>query len=691
MAKRRQVYFWQQMPFVRLILPLLIGIVVQFYLQFSLSTIVLSLVAATVLLLYLFFLPLTTFYKFRAWQGAIIHTFITVIGALLVYLQDVRHHPAYMGSQPHNILLATVNEPPVEKAKTYKAEIVVQATWQQDHWSSVTGKALAYFSKDQPPLSYGSTLLIGKPLEPIKNAGNPGSFNYQQYNAYQNIYHQVFLKATDYVVVPAAGGHLFQSWLFQIREKVIATLKRYISGHKQAGVAEALLIGYRNDLDKDLVQAYSNTGVVHIIAISGLHLGLIYASLLLLLRPFKKLYLFKWLKPIMLLTVLWVFTLLAGAAPSILRSAVMFSFIVVGETLSKKSSIYNTLAASAFVMLCINPFYLWDVGFLLSYSAVISIVMFSKHVYNWFYLTNKFLDFIWKLVSVTLSAQVLTAPIIFYFFHQFANLFLLSNCLVVPLSSVILFAELTLIVVSFAPIIATPIGIITNWLLGLMNNFIELVNQLPFAVYNGIQNSLTETVLLYLIIVSICYWLLYKHKVAFLFAATCSFAFVVVNAISTFKNYRQTKVVVYNIPQFTGIDFISGTDYAFAGDLALLQNPFLTNFHLKPARILYQVKAANNLNDFYITYPFMQFRNRRILLYNKPFRFTVEKPISVDLIILSHNPTVQIAQLLQSFKCNQFVFDGSNSAWRIEKWKTECDSMHVRYHNTSNGAFVLNL
>src|SRR5262245_60738277 len=169
------------------------------------------------------------------------------------------------------------------------------------------------------------------------------------------------------------------------RTKVLNILRANIKGEKELGLAEALLIGYKNDLDKTLVQSYSNTGVVHVIAISGLHLGLIYWLLSWLCKPLQRGRNFKWLRLILILTGLWLFGLLAGAQPSVIRSAVMFTCIALGQSLTRKSSTYNTLALSAFILLCINPYWLWDVGFQLLYAAVLSIVIFMQPIYNWFY------------------------------------------------------------------------------------------------------------------------------------------------------------------------------------------------------------------------------------------------------------------------------------------------------------------
>jgi competence protein ComEC len=155
----------------------------------------------------------------------------------------------------------------------------------------------------------------------------------------------------------------------------------------------------------------------------------------------------------------------------------------------------------------------------------ISIITFAKPVYNWFYIKNRILDFFWELTSGTIAAQILTIPIIFYSFHQFPNLFLITNFIIVPLSSIILFAEITLLIISFVPAAAKFIGFITSKVLAFMNGFIEWINSFPFAVYDGIQNNLAETILLYVFITGICYWLLNKKKVGLFIGLSAMLAF----------------------------------------------------------------------------------------------------------------------------------------------------------------------
>jgi competence protein ComEC len=680
------------MPFVRLIIPLIAGIILQWYLQFSLSSLIVFVVAVSLPLLAFSFLPLSLKYSLQWLQGVTITLFIAAIGCLLTYNKDISHHKDWLGKLYHDSIpvLATLQEPLVEKAKSYKAEATVEAIQSEGQWQKATGKILVYFNKDSipPPLKYGSQVLFLKPLQLIKNSGNPGSFDYKRYNAFQHIYHQVFLKKDEYTITTATNINPLKQWLINTRFSVINTLREYIITDREVGVAEALLIGYRDDLDKDLVQAYSNTGVVHIIAISGLHLGMIYGVLRWTFSFFKRKKLTRWVKPVVILAVLWIFTFIAGGVPSILRSAVMFTFIVLAETISRKSSIYNTLAASAFVMLCYNPFFLWDVGFQLSYAAVLSIIIFFKPFHSWFYIRNKSLNWFWELTAVTLAAQVLTTPIIFYHFHQFPLLFLITNFVVVPLSSFILFAELALLVASPLPVIANVISYVTTGLLRFMNNFIERLNQLPFAVYNGIQNTIFQTILLYIIIIFCCYWLLQKSKPALFTALLAGLLFISVESFQNIQREKQAKLIVYNVPKLQGVDFFEGKKYIFHGDTALMANGFLKSFHIQPCRTLHKVTPAEHLNELITGLPFMQFHDKKILLLDQNFSFESTQKIPVDLIIISKNPRVNISQLASVFNCPQYVFDGSNSFWRINKWKQDCDSLHLPHYSTPDkGAF----
>ena len=690
------MYFWKQTPLFRLLVPFIIGIIFQWYIGIGLFIQLVTALCSICLFVLISLLPQHKIYTWGWLKGIAIMGFLFVAGAFITYKNDIRTNALWVGNiyKYEGAVLATIQEPLVEKSKSYKALATIDAVYTNNKWITVNGNVLLYFKKDSlpPTLNYGAQIVFIKALQPITSPGNPGSFNYQRFNAFRDIYHQCFLQTADYQLTGLTIKNAFRQWLFTLQFSVINALKKYITEEREQGVAEALLIGYRDDLDKNLVQAYSNTGVVHIIAISGLHLGMIYGTLVWFFKLFKKRRWTWWVKPVVILLVIWIFSLVAGAAPSILRSAVMFTFILAGESLGKKLTIYNTLAASAFTLLCFNPFALWDVGFQLSYAAVLSIVLFMQPVYNWIYFRNKFLRGVWKLNAVTLSAQVLTVPIVCYHFHQFPNLFLLTNFIVVPLSSIILYTELFLLTFNtiFTPL-ATFFGVITEKLLWLMNTFIIKMNDLSFAVTDNIQVSIVQTLLLYGSIIAGSYWLMRKSTRARTIAMGFGFFFFVALSADLYKNAIKSKLIVYNIPQHTAIDFVEGSHYIFAGDTVLLQDGFLQNFHLKPSRVLHRMQPAH-IEDLAAAGPFYFYKNKTILLLDRPLRFAGNDKVKVDCIVISKSPNVKFAQLAGVFDCPLYVFDGSNSLWKIRQWKKVCDSLHLRHYSTQeNGAFIMNL
>ncbi len=532
----------------------------------------------------------------------------------------------------------------------------------------VQGKIILYFKKDSlvPPIVYGSQIIFKKALQEIKNSGNPGGFDYKRYSLFQGITHQVYLKPGDFSLLASTNKKWLHSFLDMTREKVLNILRTNIRGEKELGLAEALLIGYKDDLDKTLVQSYTNTGVVHIIAISGLHLGLIYWLLLLLLKPLQQRKYLKWIRPVIIILGLWLFSLLAGAQPSILRSAVMFTCIVLGENLSKKTSIYNTLALSAFILLVWNPYWLWDVGFQLSYSAVLSIIIFMQPIYKLFYIKNKLLDFFWKLNAVTIAAQILTLPVSIYHFHQFPTYFLLTNLVAVPLSSILVLGEIFLCIISFIPAVALFTGKALYWQIWLMNNYIEKIESLPFSLWDGLQINITQAIFLFLFITGISYWLFEKKKAGLKMGLIALFCFWGLRSFSFWQADRQQKIIVYNVPQHKAIDFINGRSYFFAGDTDLIKNDFATNFHLKPSRTIQRVVARSSLNNLVIDNNCISFGTKNILLLDCTFSLaSSDTKYIIDLLVVSKNPKLYNSRLTNTFIIKQNVIDGTVTAGKL--------------------------
>ncbi len=697
MLRPYSIPVWKTAPFIRLLLPFIAGIMLQWYLQFSLHFIIIATICFAIAFLLFRLFPFALRFKWTALQGFMLNAMLLSLGSLLTWQKDIRYHQEWYGNyyQDNDYLVVRINEPLTEKAKSFKAEGYIESIIRNDSVIQCEGKLLLYFFKDSiaQQLHYGDKILINKNLQPIKNSGNPAGFDYKRYALFRGITQQVYLKSYEFAVLKERNGKWSDKFLYSIREKIIGILHQYIPGEKERGLAEALLIGYKDELDKDLEQSYINTGVVHIIVIAGLHLGMVYMVLVLFTKPLKKKKGFKWLVPVIIILGLWIFSLVAGAHAPVIRAAVMLTCIVLGENLGRKTSSYNTLAVSAFILLCYNPFWLWDAGFQLSYAAVISIVTFMRPVYNLVYIKNKALDFFWKINAVSIAAQLLTIPFSIYHFHQFPNFFLLTNFVAVPVAMVILLGEIFLCVISFIKPLAVIAAHIVSWLIRLMNSYIESIESLPFSVWHNLQINVLQAAILIIMVAGFSYWLLQKQKKGVWIGMISLLIFLCLRSFSFYQSGQQQKVIVYNIPKCRAIDFIDGRNYFFIGDTDLQEDGFASNFHLKPSRTLFRVTTSGSLNNFWQTDNCIQYHDKNILLLDSSTSFRrAENKIVIDLLVISKNPRIYMTKLASALAIKQVVFDGSVPPWKVGTWKKDCDSLHIPYHDvTEKGAFVINL
>lgn len=697
MSRPHSIPIWKKTPFIRLLVPFIAGIMLQSYIGFSLPVIIITIVSFTIAFFLFRLFPFALRFKWKALQGLMLNMMLLGLGLLITWQKDIRHDANWYGNNYHDsdYLVIRINEPLTEKPKSFKTEGYIEAVIHDDSVIHCKGKLLVYLSKDSiaQQLRYGDKILIHKDLQAIKNSGNPGAFDYKQYLLFRGITSQVYLNRDEFVVLKEKNEEWLDKFLFSIREKVISTIHKYVPGEKEQGLAEAILIGYKDDLDKNLEQSYINTGVVHIIVIAGLHLGMVYWVLMLFTRGLRKRKNLKWLSAVIIIPCLWIFSLATGAHPPVMRAALMLTCIVFAECLQRKTSVYNTLALTAFLLLCYDPFWLWDAGFQLSYAAVVSIVTFMRPIYNRVYIKNKALDLIWKINAVSIAAQILTIPFSIYHFHQFPNFFLLTNFVAVPLGMGILLGEIFLCLISFMQPLAFFAGHILSWLIWLMNSYIERIDSLPFSVWSDLQITIAQAAILIIMIAGLSYWLLKKEKSGVWVGVISLLIFSCLRNISFYQSGEQRKIIVYNIPKYRAIDFVDGRNYFFIGDAYLQQDDLAHNFYLKPSRTLFRITPSGSLNDFWHNGNCIRFNDKCILLLDSSVSFReTEHKIVVDVLVISKKPRIYITKLTAALAIKLIVFDGSVPPWKAGAWKKDCHSLHIPYYDVAEkGAFVMNL
>ena len=306
-----------------------------------------------------------------------------------------------------SILIASITETPKETEKSVAVRIRVEAYRYHNDWYQTTGNAIVYLQKDTVASSLRAGMLISfhPEFDSIRNAGNPGEFDYANYMAYHMIASRTFLKSGSWCLLGDGAGSV-KLWFLNLRNRLLNIYRESGLEGDEYAVAAALSLGYKDKLQDGLRHAYSSSGAMHVLAVSGLHVGIIFLVMQFVLGAFRRIKKLIFLQVSILVLSIWFYAMLTGMSPSVTRAAVMFSFISVGKLFRQNVNIYNILAASAFLTLVINPLSLSELGFWLSYLAVLSIVTFFPPVYALITPRSKLLDKLWSLVAVSIAAQI---------------------------------------------------------------------------------------------------------------------------------------------------------------------------------------------------------------------------------------------------------------------------------------------
>src|SRR6185437_9902378 len=474
---------WGKFPFVRFTSALILGIL--FYIYFGNPFLVFFYLLPTLAVAYLI-IVLRKSDNLATGILAFCCTFC--FGVILTNLHTASFYSDNIKYKQFSAYVGEVVSDIEDRGDFYRAKVSVIKIRTEVGWERATGNVMLYLPKDSSPIGYGNQLLIKAVPQVVKAPLNPSEFNYKKYLAFQNIYHQQFLSPSQFQKFSSEGGNTFMSLAFRLRHYCDNVLKRNIAG-KAYPIASALVLGIRNSLDDELKAAYSSTGTIHVLAVSGLHIVIVYGLLFFVFGFIKNVRGGDILFTCVIFLLLWLYAFITGFSASVVRAVTMFSFVLLAELINRKSNIYNTLALSAFIMLCFSPYLVMDAGFQLSYLAVLGIVLLYGPIYGLIEFKNKIVDKVWAMAVVSIVAQLMTAPITMYYFNQFSFSFLLANFIAIPLSSLALFTSLAVIALNWLSPVASLIGKLTEFIIAIMNQSILLLNKIPYLAVKAINIS----------------------------------------------------------------------------------------------------------------------------------------------------------------------------------------------------------
>ncbi|PKP02618.1 MAG: hypothetical protein CVU11_11270 [Bacteroidetes bacterium HGW-Bacteroidetes-6] len=515
---------WSKMPFVRIIIPFVAGILMYrsglvLLTRPQIISILITLFLSTGVWLFAF--PRLNPFKMRYIQGILLIAGILLSGYYISFRNDLRNSPHFVGrflTEKESEMILQIDNSVEQKNNTFKTTAKAIAIKTNNGWESCDGKILLYIARPDSGLQpdYGDRIVAKLKITGIESPVFNSDFNYRKFLADKNIFHQAYIANGNWTLLGHNTGNPLMKLALGARMQLVSILQNQLGKTDEYAVVSAMLAGYRADMSADMMQSYSNTGAIHIMAVSGLHVGVIYLMMLALLGliPFIKKQ--KWLGVVLVLGTIWFYALLTGLSASVLRATLMISFVAIGKTMRQNTSPFNNLAAAAFILLAINPNTIGEIGFQLSFAAVAGILLFFSPIYRIFYFRRKLPDKIWQLICVSLAAQLATIPFVLYYFGQFPVYFLLTNILVVPLSGVVLYAGMGAVLFSWIPGISHIAAWATIFLAKAMNFIVGSIESLPYAVLGNIYvNAKTALFIAFIIVFGFLMFRLRKIRFAY--------------------------------------------------------------------------------------------------------------------------------------------------------------------------------
>ncbi|KOY52121.1 Competence protein [Polaribacter dokdonensis DSW-5] len=562
--------------------------------------------------------------------------------------------------------------------KKFEAEVI------QVDSTKTRGKILLNISNsDYTKILNVDAVLVSKlEIQSISKSLNPYQFNYKTYLEKQRIQEQIYLKEQDYLIHQSSQNTLI-GYSDRFRNKVEKALKKYNFKANDLAVINALLLGKRVNISKDLLEDYANAGAIHILAVSGLHVGIILLILSFLLKPLEQIRNGKIIKTVLIVIFLWVFAFIAGLSASVIRAVTMFTFLAIGLFFNRKNIVLFSLISSLFFLLVFKPLFLFDVGFQMSYLAVFGIVILQPKIYKLWKPRYMIIDKFWQLTTVSLAAQVGVLPLSLYYFHQFPGLFILSNLIIVPVLGFILIGGILIITLALSNSLPQVLAKFYGKIISLMNNFVSWIAKQEDFLFTEISLSLSMMFIIYLVIIFWIYFFLNRKPRRLIYLLI---SIIVLQGFVLYEEHQKRnkdEFIVFHKSRNTIIGERRGASLSIHHDL---DSTFINQLNAITAYQVNQNVKVNTVEN--IPYIFT-FRNQNVLVVDSLGVYRIGD-FKNQIILLKQSPKINLERLIKELSPKQIIADGSNYKSYVKRWKATSEKLNIPFYDTSiNGAFIL--
>ena len=661
---------------------LVIGIVLAHYASIDFQTVLYTTVGLVVLLsLYWVFLRK----KIDRLPAFALLTYLCMIGiGMTSYsIQDERlktnHYTQIKSYTDFNSIEFKIKER--LKPDNYNEKYIVSVT--SFNYKIASGKLLINIKRDSlnKTLFVDDVLFVSSKLQDIQKPLNPHQFDYSKYLELKQVYHQLYLKSDDIVLLSDSKTTIY-GYADALRTRINSKLIEAGFKSEALSIMNALLLGQRQTIDKTIYNDYVNSGTIHILAVSGLHVGIILWILNFLFKPLLYLKYGNYIRPIILVTILWSFAVIAGLSPSVTRAVTMFSIISIAMHLKRQANIYNTLVISAFVILLFKPTFLFEVGFQMSYLAVIGIVSVQPIIYKLWKPKNLIFDKIWQIFTVTLAAQAGVVPISLFYFHQFPGLFFISNIVVIPFLGLILGFGLLVIALALLNILPNFMVVTYGYIIDSLNAFIAWVAQFENFLFRDIPFTIFQVIVSYFIIMALVQ--VYKFK-SFKWIALSLIGILCFQGILFYNRDKAQNdaFIVFNKSRYSMIGHRQSNQLVVHHNLDSIKQE--TDNVIRNYKVGESIESIMN-DSLHSVY---KFGGKIILVIDSlaVFKGLSFKP---NLILLRNSPKLNLNRAIDSLNAEQIIADASNYKSYIKRWKATCEHKKIPFHQTNEkGAFIL--
>lgn len=618
--------------------------------------------------------------------GLLIHSFLGLLSYSLTVHYSARFDPDYFSAFKSDLLLVKIVNEPKLSSGIIRFESEVSAIYSKGSIRNTQGKLLVAIKVDSLETCdfyFGDLLLLPSSFKEIEPPYNPGEFDYKSYLKNRQIYYQQFAELPKVKRIAEKVGNPIIFYALSLRRKLVQKFVSYIPGEGASALASALILGYRAELSKELVEAYSKTGTMHVLSVSGMHVGIVFLVLSFLLKPMNKSKSLIIIRAIIIIGLIWFYSLLTGFSPSVCRSALMLSLVVLGKAINKNQNTYNLMAISAFFLLLYDPFYLFDVGFQLSYLAVAGLVYFHPIIYHAFYFRYKILDYIWSYSALSIAAQLATFPISLYYFHQFPMYFLLSNLLIVFPVAIIMYAGIAFLFMPFE-LLNRIFGIFLNWLIILTNDILYKIENLPFSALEGIWITTFELFLISLLIILFIFWRSFKRKLTIWLGLISVLVLSISISYKSIHNFTREELIFYSLRKNTAIAYLYQGKAVVISDIEALDK--LINYSIKPVlsskgtdEIDYLGIDKKGLGDRYcLGVEFMQFGNFRVIRWKNDFNnLALSNKIDVDVVLIQNIKFTDLSNLKKRVNFKTLILESDIPDYTIQKYLEEAKKLNI--------------